>query len=184
MNKTAHPRLNRLILMAMATGLIAACHELPQRHIQGEPMNPSHAMTLWQVVDRLVDQIPLTKEKVETVLSATLKLQESRAGKNYYESEPISLADSVVIEDVDLRVSRSGETPGFLVLGLGGACVSLSQVREHYRQADFSAPTYTQSPEEKKYYSADVSRGKLHFGFKQGYPDCLASIVFDSRESR
>lgn len=145
-------------------------------------MNEPHAMTLWQVVDALIRQAPLNRTKVESVLSVQLRTQHHDRHVDWYESDPIVLADQVVIEDVDLRTDAGGGGAGFLVLPLGGACVSPSQIRSHFSHVYLSSLPDSPAPERLKFYSTDVPWGKLHFGFRQGNPDCLATLSFDPRE--
>ena len=88
-------------------------------------------MTLWQAIDALARQIPFSKLKVQSVLSTDL-VERTDPGNDvfqFYKSNPIELAEGVVVTDVDLRIKRSGGHPGFMVLSIDGACIGLEQVR-------------------------------------------------------
>lgn len=147
-------------------------------------MRKDQSMTLWEAIDQLARQIPFTREKVEAVLSVTLTRWRQSPATDSYQSDPLALADGVVIDDVDLRVSRAGDRPGFLVLPVSGTCISLAQIKARYPQVYFDEPAYTQSPNEEKFYSIRQPWGKLNFGFRQGAPNCLASLSLDPRKAK
>lgn len=147
-------------------------------------MNETHLMTLWQAIDQLAQQVPFTREKVEAVLATTLTLQESRLPMDYYESRPILLADGVFLQDVDLRVNRTGETAGFLSLPIGGSCTALSEVHKRYKGLYQTDSPYIYAPDEEYVYTADMPWGALQFGFNHKHRDCLTTVSFNTGPRR
>lgn len=143
-------------------------------------MSETNALTLWQALDRLARQIPFTREKVETALATTLLLQESRLQKDHYGSQPISLADGIFLQNVDLRLDRASESPGFLSLSVGGACISRSLVKRHYPNVRLTYGPHIDAPGEAYVYTAGFSWGDLHFAFELRNPQCLATISFNT----
>jgi len=143
--------------------------------------------TLWQTIDTLTQQIPFTQEKVERVLGVTLfdtdptKLIIRPTSSRFLDSEPITLANGVVIE-VDLRVRPNQDRPGFLVLNVSGTCVRLDAVRAHYDGLRITATPRALSPQhsldEVTSHSTMQQWGKLSFSFAERNRECLSSIAF------
>ena len=144
-------------------------------------------MDLWKTIDALAKQIPFSQEKVEAVLSAQLTEKPLGSGNNLYhlfESEPVTLADGVIIYNVDLRVKREGEHPGFLVLEMDvtdGTGVTLEQVQAKYSKLAITNTPRGDSLEEEFSYTQNLSWGKLTFGFKARDPERLSSIAFEPK---
>jgi len=145
-------------------------------------------MTLWQTIDALVQQIPFTQENVERVLGTTLfdtdptKLIIRPTSSRFLDSEPVALANGVIVE-IDLRVrpNQAGH-PGFLVLNVTGNCVRLDAVRAHYHDVRITAtpraPSAFHSLDEVTSRSTMQPRGKLSFSFAERNRECLSSIAF------
>ncbi|MCC8397430.1 hypothetical protein LJ656_33240 [Paraburkholderia sp. MMS20-SJTR3] len=141
--------------------------------------------TLWQTIDTLVEQIPFTKAKVESVLMTQLAEKDAsrRAIPNtafeFYVGGPIGLLDGIVIGNVDLRIRREPGHPGFLVLNqFSGACISLATVRAHYGNLKMTDYPRGRSAYETAAFSAILPWGKLSFGFLERNLGCLEGISF------
>jgi len=156
--------------------------------LQSDNPPDNNAMDLWKTIDTLTQQIPFSQQKVETVLSTQLTEKPLGSGNDLYhlfESQPITLADGVIIFNVDLRIKRSGDHPGFLVLEMdvtGGTGVTLEQVQAQYSQLTITNTPSGDSLEEEYSYSQIFPWGKLSFGFKARDPERLASIAFDPNQ--
>ncbi|MCL2626149.1 MAG: hypothetical protein FWD46_04960 [Cystobacterineae bacterium] len=141
-------------------------------------------MSLWQVIEALAEQIPFSKQKVESVLGT--QLTETEEGGNdlfqFFESPPLPLADGVVISNIDLRLKRGGGHPGFLVLEVGGVCLRLEQIRKKYTQLSIRELPRGRSLEEETSFSQMLPWGQLSFGFKERNRECLASIAFEPKK--
>ncbi|OMG71128.1 hypothetical protein [Burkholderia ubonensis] len=141
-------------------------------------------MTLWQAIDTLAQQVPFSKVKVEHVLST--RLTETDEGGNdvfqFFKSTPVTLSDAVVIENVDLRIKRQGEHPGFMVLRLGGTCVGLDAVRGRYGHLEIVDVPRGRSLDESTTHAAKLPWGELAFGFLERNPGCLAFVAFDPKQ--
>lgn len=142
-------------------------------------------MTLWQAIEAVAQQIPFSKAKVETLFSATLTETDNTSNDvfQFLKSNRIELKDDVDISNIDLRIKRHGTHPGFMVLEIGGACITLEQVRNHY-----SALEITQSPRgslaDVTSHSTRLPWGDLSFSFAESNPRCLSSIAFDPKKDR
>ena len=135
-------------------------------------------MGLWRVVDALARQIPFSKQKVETLLSTRLSDKNSTPYTTFLEGSGPELKEGVTISHIDLRLKPSGTGPGFLVLDIGGACVTVDQVKAHHENLRVTGLPREGSPDEETYYSKILPWGKLSFGFKEENPRCLSSVVF------
>lgn len=143
-------------------------------------------MTLWQTIEALAEQIPFTRQRVEALLHTTLQETDNTGNDvfQFYESPPIELAEGVVINNVDLRIKRMGGHPGFMVLEIGGQCVTLDKIRVRYGSVRMTDSPRGSSQHEKTHYAVKLSWGFLSFGFAQRNPNCLASIVFNPQKSQ
>ncbi|MEF3062924.1 hypothetical protein V4C85_24170 [Ralstonia solanacearum] len=142
-------------------------------------------MTVWQAIDALTQQIPFSKTKIENLLSTQL-IETDEGGNDvfqFFKSNPIKLSDGVVIEDVDLRIKRTGPHPGFLVLSVGGSCIGIDTVRTHYSDLRITDTPRGHSLDEVTSHSASLPWGELSFSFKERNPNCLSSVAFDPRKA-
>ena len=164
---------------------LAGCAQANGRNIRNEQMARPE-MTLWQAIDALPRQIPFTKIRIERLLSA--ELVETDEGGNdllrFFKSNRVKLLDGVVIENVDLRIKRVGPDPGFLVLDTGGSCVTIEDVRLHYKNLRITDRPRGRSLEEVTSHTTTLSWGTLSFGFKERNRKCLASVAFDPTSAK
>jgi len=140
--------------------------------------------SLWLAIGALAGQIPFSKQKVETALGTRLSEVEKKGNNlfQFFKSQPIDLADGVVITDVDLRIKRAGGHPGFLVLKMGGTCVTIEQIRGKYSDLTITAQPSGRSLDEETSFSQSLPWGTLSFGFKERNRNCLATIAFDPKK--
>ena len=138
-------------------------------------------ISLWQVIDLLTQQIPFSRQKIKATLSTQLIEVEDVFNKLYhfYKSVSIQLAGGVVISNVDLRIKRYGNHPGFLVLRIDGICITVEELRKQYGDLQITQVPHGRSLDEETSLSSSLSWGKLSFGFKERSPNCLATIAFD-----
>lgn len=150
----------------------------------GDLQMTQQKMTLWQAIDALSHQIPFSKVKVEKLLST--HLTETDEGGNdvfqFFKSSPVDLLDGVVIENVDLRIKRIGPNPGFLVLNTGGSCITLDDVRAHYKDLRVTDRPRGRSLDEVTSHTTTLPWGDLSFSFKESNRECLASVVLNPQK--
>jgi hypothetical protein len=167
-----------LLITLGLTGFAQANDTQPEKDTMAQT-----SMTLWQAIDALAQQIPFSKEKVEKVLSTQLF---ERASANeyfhFYKSPSISLAEGVVIFEIDLRIKKEGGHPGFLGAEIIGTCITLDQIRARYDQLKVVGHPRGKSLDEKTVYSQVMPWGNLSFGFRERNPDCLASVGFGPKK--
>lgn len=137
--------------------------------------------TLWQVVDRLTREFPLTKARVEGVLGAVLTERENSGNPLYlsYRSNRQKLNDGTVIANVDFRIKRTGNDVGFIVVDLEGTCIDYRAVNSHYQGLHITGVPRGGSLNEAITHAAILPWGKLSFGFARRNPDCLAWITVE-----
>ncbi|WP_240651252.1 MULTISPECIES: hypothetical protein [unclassified Variovorax] len=147
-----------------------------------EPVNPqATAMTLWQAIEALAAQLPFSTQKVGRTLSTTLSDTHAEGGDvfRFFEGTPVRLGDGTELARIDLRIKREGPHPGFLVLELGGRCVPMAEVRQHYAKLEITGVPRGRSLDEATTHTATLGWGRLSFGFTERNPDCLAQVAFD-----
>lgn len=187
MTKPSHQRSSIAgWLLIGIMGWFAGCTQVNESHGKDKTM-ATEQITLWQAISILAQQVPFTKAKVETVLSTHLiEKPGDYFGKDvsqYFKSVPVELDDGVLISNVDLRVKRTGEDPGFMVLEIEGACVTLKQVRSHYSTLTITGSPRGRSLDDATSHSTEFPWGKLSFGFAERNPECLAWIAFDPKKT-
>lgn len=183
MTAPTRPGISRWRRAVLAVAVcIAGCTQQPMAKAKEVAMDGA-PMTLWQAIEALAKQIPFTTEKVEHTLGAKLSERDNAPNNLYhlYGSEPVALADGVVVSNVDLRIKIVGPHPGFMVLNIAGACVTIEQVRSHY-----SALTITDTPRghsinDVTSYTSEQPWGKVSFSFAERNPKCLSSVAFAPR---
>jgi hypothetical protein len=142
-------------------------------------------ISLWQAIPLLAQQIPFSKQKVEVALSTRLSEIDDAFNTPFYffGSPPIPLAEGVVISNVDLRIKRGSNHPGFLVLEVGGSCITMEQIRTQYGELQTTPFSCGRSLDEETCHFQLLPWGKLSFGFKERNPQCLASVSFEPKKS-
>ncbi|MCL2777980.1 MAG: hypothetical protein FWD73_08245 [Polyangiaceae bacterium] len=142
-------------------------------------------MTLWKIIVALALQIPFSKQKVETVLKAQVFETDNTANDQLhsYKSQPVKLADGVIISTIDLRIKRVGKDPGDLGLKIDGTCITREQLEARYKYLQLVGIPHGHSLEEQTVYAQDMPWGSLTFGFKERKPACLASVGFGPKKN-
>ena len=181
--RIGNPRIRRLWATTLFLSSLAACSAQADRPSNEESRSTNRSITLWQAVELLTQQVPLTKEKVEKVLSTTLLERDRNEYVIFFRGKNIQLADQVIVQTVDLRVNHNRPTPGFLVLDIDGACISLEHVRTHYGNLKITGIPRGQSLEEATAHTSELAWGSMSFGFKERNPKCLSWIAFEPKTS-
>jgi hypothetical protein len=164
-------------LWAGASLLLAGCARTQQSQEKDKSM-----MSIWHAIDALARQVPFSKTKVEAALA--VQLQEARRTSHtlFLEGGNVMLAEECRIAKVDLRLSEEANDPGFMVLDIDSACITLQQVRQHYPALEITQTPRGHSLDEATAHSAKLKWGKLSFGFKEREPECLAYVAFDPKK--
>lgn len=141
-------------------------------------------MNLWQAIEVLAQQIPLTKAKVEALFSITLYEKRRSRHTTFLEGDGVDFSQGSQLTKFDLRLGNDANDPGFMVLSIGGACVTLEQVRNHYSALTITGSPRGRSLDDVTTHSTELPWGKLTFAFAERKPECLAWIAFDPKKDR
>lgn len=180
-NASRNTRHYQLLLSAFILLFLplAAHGELTGRIKDGEASMKNNHMTLWKAIDLLAQETPFTREKVEYILSAPLLKREQDESIISFEGKNIQLADQILIRNIELRANKDRQTSGFLIIDLDGKCISLQQLKSHYRMLEITEVPRGHSLNEATTYTASLSWGTLSFGFKERNPQCLSWVVLN-----
>ncbi len=136
--------------------------------------------SIWHLVEDIQTQPSLTLPKVEQKLAQTL-VQDARHSNEYfkfYTGKQIQLAGDITVTGIDLRLPQQGaQSPGMLLLRLGGACINLPELKQQHDNLQITEIPRGRSLEESTTYTASKSWGKIDFGFQEKKPDCLAYVI-------
>ncbi|MEA5172996.1 hypothetical protein VB149_03680 [Xanthomonas fragariae] len=136
------------------------------------------APTIWQLIENLTHQMPLTPEKVAATIGTPLQPHKQTPQLTQYVGAGVPLAGNVRIENSSLALGPQGEfdDKSGLSLELGGACVTLDQVREHYGGLKVTQTPRGRSDKETTVHVSRQPQGSLSFAFRAGNPDCLYRV--------
>lgn len=135
---------------------------------------------LWTLLNDLPSRMPLDPEQVQGVFGVALGHVSANEYVDFFEGGPAHLANGVDVESLDLRVHKHQPLHRLLVLSLAGRCVERSAVLSRYVGLQISDHPRDTFPDRETYWSTQLPWGKLSFGFAQGNPDCLRTVVFDT----
>ena len=142
------------------------------------PMN-TQSSSLWQIIERLAEQMPFRKDSFEQVLGAPLTLKKEDQFKSQWISDAVKLRGNIQISDVSLVLGPSGEfkPSSGATLNLGGACITRDQVKGHFGNLKLVSHPRGRSLQEVSAWGSDQGWGKLTFAFRENNPDCLAYVT-------
>lgn len=110
----------------------------------------------------------------------TFRLFNENEYMNFYTAEPVKLTDGLLLNAIELRLSKSrqGMTP-LLVFSPSNQCITLASIKEHYHDLNITDYPRGRSENEVTSFStpADTNGKKISFSFTVKDPDCLARVV-------
>ena len=165
-----NPAFALLVVIAAAT---CALHAAP-----AEKDNVSK-IDLWTLLDALPSRMPLDAQQVQAAFGVALGHVSANEYVDFFEGGPAHLADAVDIEKLDLRMHKH-QPHRLLALSLAGRCIERSVVLSRYDGLQISDHPRSTFPDQQTYWSTRQPWGKLSFGFAQGKPDCLRTVVLDT----
>lgn len=140
-------------------------------------MNPA-SFTLWQAIEQLAQQGPLTKARVEQTLGAPLQLDTQDEHRTRWVGGEVALQGNVRITQVGLTVLAKESAARRTTLGLflSGACIARSDIEDQYGALLLVAAPRGRSLHETSLWESSQPWGQLRFAFKQNNPECLHSV--------
>jgi outer membrane murein-binding lipoprotein Lpp len=136
------------------------------------------ALTLWQAIDSLSKQVPLTKEKIESALSVQMNDKEGYDTQyfKYFFGDNLILADSVVISAIRHGSRKSNPAESWIALnGITGACFTQNQIEDRYGILEVVDLPVPDSSRFRFVYERRTSWGWMTFSFHAHPPYCLIS---------
>lgn len=167
-------RNHTLALLAAIAAGACALHAAP-----AEKENVTK-IDLWTVLDDLPSRMPLDAHQVQAAFGVALGHVSANEYVDFFAGGPAHLADGVEIENLDLRVHKHEPLHRLLALSLAGRCIERSAVLSRYDGLQISDHPRSTFPDQQTYWSTRQAWGKLSFGFAQGKPDCLRTVVLDT----
>lgn len=135
---------------------------------------------IWTLLDDLPSRMPLDPEPVQNAFGVALRHVSANEFVDFFEGGPVPLADGVDVQNLDLRVHKDEPLQRLLVLTIGSRCVERSAVLARYDSLQITDHPRSTFPDQQTYWSKQQPWGKLSFGFAQGNPDCLRTVVLDT----
>ncbi len=124
---------------------------------------------VWQVVENLANESPLSKAAVEEAVGAPLHLHLKDEYKSHWVGSNISLSDGVKITTTSLVLdpdNRFDSTSG-TTLYLSGRCVRLAEIRQHHSDIYMIDSPRSPSSNEETVYESAKDTNRIIFSFKE-----------------
>lgn len=172
----------RLWLAGMLTlGLLGCADVMGDPQVKkGSSMNAHQQMSLWDLVASVEQQMPITLSKAEAVLGERFEQTEETPAYLLLSSKGAALRDGLTVSRATLmlRPSLQFEDKSALAYELGGACVSLAQVRAQFGELRLIQSPRGRSLDETTAWALQRPWGYITFSFKERQPDCLFQVAF------
>lgn len=138
------------------------------------------SQNIWQFIPAASSAIKsLSIDNLDDSL-LTFRLFNENEYMNFYTAEPVKLTDGLLLNAIELRLSKSrqGMTP-LLVFSPSNQCITLASIKEHYHDLNITDYPRGRSENEVTSFStpADTNGKKISFSFTVKDPDCLARVV-------
>lgn len=158
--------------------LLAACGQLDELSGKREKMAQLDK-NLWQLIDILAQQMPLSRAKVETVIRAPLVEKKRNEYLIHYSGGTTELKGDVKISKIDLALGPTGEfdTTSGLSMEIADTCIGIDDLRKRYDALQITQHPRGHSSEEATVHTAIQSWGSISFAFKEKNPGCLFSVT-------
>lgn len=134
--------------------------------------------TLWQVIETVGHQMPLTRDALEQVLATKLVLVEEDSNGRFWTGGNIELGNEVRIAEATLVIRHEPPHRVGSTLHLEGACVAREEVKSRYPDLRIVGHPRGHSLQEVTAYGSTQPWGDLTFAFREADPDCLAYVSF------
>jgi hypothetical protein len=134
-----------------------------------------------QLINLLDNAYPYQVDSLEQVFGKKFVEYESTNDRlQLFKTDNVILDDGVKIEAVTLTLVKSNnESMLTLDLAAESSCISLSSIKEKYKNLEITHVPGGRSLEESTIFTTeDAKSRKLSFGFKVKRPDCLGMIEF------
>lgn len=173
----ANEPARRRWLLAIAALLCSAC--VKQTDLAMTTTMNAASPDIWHTISALAEQLPLSSEKVRQTLGTALTEATDLSNEYFafYRGGPASLGRDTTVAAIDLRLSRTGTRPGFLVLHLSAPCIGIDEVRARYPALAITEVPRGDSPNDQTVWSTEPGWGRLSFGFAERQPGCLTTII-------
>lgn len=134
--------------------------------------------SLWQAIERLAQQAPLSPDKVEQTLGSPLLLDKQDAHRTRWVGGEVALQDNVRIAQTGFTLlSQEQANPRSSVgLFLSGACIGRDEIEARYGSLRLVTAPRGRSLNESSVWESVQPWGQLRFAFKQNNPECLHSV--------
>lgn len=157
--------------------IITACATTDSTEQKDSEMK-SQPQTLWQVITRLGQRMPLTPEKIERVLRTPFRIKEQDQYSTQWIGDEVVLLDDLKIAKSSLALgpdSQFTENSG-LSIELGGGCVTLEQVRQQFHDLNIAQAPRGHSKNETTVHVSPQPWGQVSFAFRADNPGCLFRV--------
>lgn len=136
------------------------------------------SFTLWQTIEQLAQQAPLTKAKIEQTLGSPLQLDKQDEQRTRWVGGEVALLDNVRIAQTGFTVLNKEHAARQSTVGLflSGACIGRDDIEARYGELLLVSAPRGRSLNETSVWESVRPWGQLRFAFKQNNPECLHSV--------
>lgn len=136
--------------------------------------------TLWELIDRIGDAMPLSKAGFERALGARLQLVDHTASATRWTAPETPAIVGAGISGVTLLLGPNGEfdASSAAALELGGDCVDIEQAKLRYPSLKIVQVPRGRSMQETTVFEVRQARSRLQFAVRESKAGCIARVSF------
>lgn len=164
-------------ILTLATLMLVACVHSSIDEQEGISMATKE--TLWQMIEAIERNMPLTKEGAEQALGTSFQLAQQDQYSVHWISEEVLLDNGARISNASLVLGAKGPVASQgITLNLTGECITRNEVKARYGEMEIVGHPRGHSLQEATSFGAAQLWGELIFAFREIDPDCLAYVTF------
>lgn len=172
-------RKSSLVALTCAGILLVACARTMGSGTEEMEVNERRT-TLWELIERIGDAMPLSKAGFERALGVRLQLADRTESAIRWTAPEAPAIAGAGISAATLLLGPSGEfdASSAAALELGDDCVDIAQARLRYPSLKIIQAPRGRSTQETTVFEARHGRGRLQFAVQESKAACIVRVSF------
>lgn len=143
-------------------------------------MQATQETTLWDLIGRLGQAMPLSKAAFEQAIGAQMQLKSQTEHALQWVSPPLALSGGVSLSLATLLLGPDGsfDQTSAASLEIAGPCIRIDEAKQRFPGLAITQPPRGRSVEETTVYEARQPWGRVSFAVKAAQSDCVVRVAF------